>query len=148
MVSYVTHLECSYTGKHYSSDGLHSVSDAGKPLLVRYDLGRLGREVSRADIEASSEPGFWRYSPLLPVAESENRVSLGEVITPLVSLERSARLIGAAPGKVIVKDESRLPTGSFKARGLGLAVSMAKQLGVEHLAVPVSYTHLTLPTKA
>ena len=138
VVSYVTHLECSYTGKHYSSDGLHSVSDAGKPLLVRYDLGRLGREVSRADIEASSEPGFWRYSPLLPVAESEDRVSLGEVITPLVSLERSARLIGAAPGKVIVKDESRLPTGSFKARGLGLAVSMAKQLGVEHLAVPTN----------
>ncbi len=138
MASYVTHLECSYTGKHYSSDGIHSVSDEGKPLLVRYDLGRLGREVSRADIEASSEPGFWRYSPLLPVAESEDRVSLGEVITPLVSLERSARLIGATPGKVIVKDESRLPTGSFKARGLGLAVSMAKQLGVEHLAVPTN----------
>ena len=138
MASYVTHLECSYTGKHYSSDGIHSVSDAGKPLLVRYDLDRLGREVSRADIEASSEPGFWRYSPLLPVAEPEDRVSLGEVITPLVGLERSARLIGAAPGKVIVKDESRLPTGSFKARGLGLAVSMAKQLGVEHLAVPTN----------
>jgi len=138
VASYVTHLECSYTGKHYSSDGIHSVSDEGKPLLVRYDLGRLGREVSRADIEASSEPGFWRYSPLLPVAEPEDRVSLGEVITPLVSLERSARLIGATPGKVIVKDESRLPTGSFKARGLGLAVSMAKQLGVEHLAVPTN----------
>ncbi|MEE3277527.1 MAG: threonine synthase [Candidatus Thermoplasmatota archaeon] len=138
VASYVTHLECSYTGKHYSSDGIHSVSDEGKPLLVRYDLGRLRREVSRADIEASSEPGFWRYSPLLPVAESEDRVSLGEVITPLVSLERSARLIGATPGKVIVKDESRLPTGSFKARGLGLAVSMAKQLGVEHLAVPTN----------
>ncbi|MDP6920659.1 MAG: threonine synthase [Candidatus Thalassarchaeum sp.] len=138
MASYVTHLECSYTGKHYSSDGIHSVSDEGKPLLVRYDLGRLRREISRADIEASSEPGFWRYSPLLPVAEPEDRVSLGEVITPLVSLERSARLLGATPGKVIVKDESRLPTGSFKARGLGLAVSMAKQLGVEHLAVPTN----------
>jgi threonine synthase len=138
VASYVTHLECSYTGKHYSSDGIHSVSDEGKPLLVRYDLGRLRREISRADIEASSEPGFWRYSPLLPVAEPEDRVSLGEVITPLVSLERSARLLGATPGKVIVKDESRLPTGSFKARGLGLAVSMAKQLGVEHLAVPTN----------
>ena len=118
--------------------GVRTVSESGKPLLVRYDLDRMGREVSREDIESSSEPGFWRYSPLLPVAESEDRVSLGEVITPLVSLERSARLIGAAPGKVIVKDESRLPTGSFKARGLGLAVSMAKQLGVEHLAVPTN----------
>lgn len=138
MASYVSHLECAYTGQHYTADGIHSISDVGKPLLVRYDLKRLGREISRADIENSLEPGFWRYSPLLPVAESGDRVSLGEVITPLVTLERSAHLIGAMPGKVIVKDESRLPTGSFKARGLALAVSMAKQLGVEHLAVPTN----------
>ena len=138
MASYVSHLECAYTGQHYSADGLHSISKEGKPLLVRYDLSRLGSEISRTDIEASSEPGFWRYSALLPVAKPEDRVSLGEVITPLVSLERSAHLIGAAPGKVLVKDESRLPTGSFKARGLALAVSMAKQLGVGHLAVPTN----------
>ena len=138
MASYVSHLECAYTGQHYSADGLHSISKEGKPLLVRYDLNRLGSEISRTDVEASSEPGFWRYSALLPVAKSEDRVSLGEVITPLVSLERSAHLIGAAPGKVLVKDESRLPTGSFKARGLALAVSMAKQLGVGHLAVPTN----------
>ena len=138
MGSYVSHLECAYTGQHYSADGLHSISDVGKPLIVRYDLGRLGREISRADIENSTESGFWRYSPLLPVEKLEDRVSLGEVITPLIELERSAHLIGAAPGKVIVKDESRLPTGSFKARGLALAVSMAKQLGVGHLAVPTN----------
>ena len=138
MASYVSHLECAYTGQHYSADGLHSISKEGKPLLVRYDLSRLGSEISRTDIEASSEPGFWRYSALLPVAKPEDRVSLGEVITPLVSLERSAHLIGAAPGKVLVKDESRLPTGSFKARGLALAVSMAKQFGVGHLAVPTN----------
>ena len=138
MASYVSHLECAYTGQHYSADGLHSISKEGKPLLVRYDLNRLGSEISRTDVEASSEPGFWRYSALLPVAKPEDRVSLGEVITPLVSLERSAHLIGAAPGKVLVKDESRLPTGSFKARGLALAVSMAKQLGVGHLAVPTN----------
>ena len=138
MDSYVSHLECAYTGQHYSADGLHSISDVGKPLIVKYDLRRLGREISRSDIEISSEPGFWRYSPLLPVAKLEDRVSLGEVITPLVKLERSAHLIGAAQGKVIVKDESRLPTGSFKARGLALAVSMAKQLGVKHLAVPTN----------
>ena len=138
MASYVSHLECAYTGQHYPANGLHSISDDGKPLLVRYDLSRLGSEISRADIEASTEPGFWRYSALLPVAKPEDRVSLGEVITPLISLERSAHLIGAAPGKVLVKDESRLPTGSFKARGLALAVSMAKQLGVGHLAVPTN----------
>ena len=138
MASYVSHLECAYTGQHYPADGLHSISEEGKPLLVRYDLSRLGSEISRADIEASSEPGFWRYSALLPVAKPEDRVSLGEVITPLIGLERSAHLIGAVPGNVLVKDESRLPTGSFKARGLALAVSMAKQLGVGHLAVPTN----------
>jgi len=138
VASYVSHLECAYTGQHYSADGLHTISKEGKPLLVRYDLSRLGSEISRTVIEASSEPGFWRYSALLPVAKPEDRVSLGEVITPLVRLERSAHLIGAAPGKVLVKDESRLPTGSFKARGLALAVSMAKQLGVGHLAVPTN----------
>ena len=138
MASYVSHLECAYTGQHYPADGLHSISEEGKPLLVRYNLSRLGSEIDRADIEASPEPGFWRYSALLPVAKPEDRISLGEVITPLVGLERSAHLIGAAPGKVLVKDESRLPTGSFKARGLALAVSMAKQFGVGHLAVPTN----------
>jgi len=119
VASYVSHLECAYTGQHYPADGLHSISEEGKPLLVRYNLSRLGSEIDRADIEASPEPGFWRYSALLPVAKPEDRISLGEVITPLVGLERSAHLIGAAPGKVLVKDESRLPTGSFKARGAG-----------------------------
>ena len=102
------------------------------------DLGRLGSEVSREDIENSTEPGFWRYSPLLPVSKSGNRVSLGEVVTPLVRLNSSAEFLGVGSGSIIVKDESRLPTGSFKARGLGLAVSMAKELGLEHLAIPTN----------
>lgn len=118
--------------------GVRTVSESGKPLLVRYDLDRMGREVSREDIESSSEPGFWRYSPLLPVEREEHRISLGEVMTPLVSLDHSASVLGADPGRVLVKDESRLPTGSFKARGLALAVSMAKQLGLAHLAVPTN----------
>jgi len=119
-------------------EGVKTVSESGKPLLVRYDLDRMGMEVSREDIGSSLEPGFWRYSPLLPVERAEHRISLGEVITPLVPLERSASSLGAEPGKILVKDESRLPTGSFKARGLALAVSMAKQLGIDHLAVPTN----------
>ena len=138
MTCYVSHLECSVTGKKYEAGKIHTVSDSGKPLLVRYDLGRLGSEVSREDIENSTEPGFWRYSPLLPVSKSGNRVSLGEVVTPLVRLDSSAEFLGVGSGSIIVKDESRLPTGSFKARGLGLAVSMAKELGLEHLAIPTN----------
>ena len=138
MTCYVSHLECSVTGKKYKAGEVHTFSDVGKPLIVRYDLERLGSEVSRNDIENSTEPGFWRYSPLLPVSHESNRVSLGEVITPLVRLDSSAEYLGVGSGSIIVKDESRLPTGSFKARGLGLAVSMAKELGLKHLAVPTN----------
>ncbi|MFL2493130.1 MAG: threonine synthase [Candidatus Thalassarchaeum sp.] len=138
MPCYVSHLECSETGEKYETGGVHTLSTSGKPLLVSYDLGRLGAEVSREDIENSSEPGFWRYSPLLPVADASNRVSLGEVVTPLIQLDSSAEYLGVGSGSIIIKDESRLPTGSFKARGLCLAVSMAKELGLEHLAIPTN----------
>tara|TARA_Y100000588_G_scaffold301581_1_gene323543 strand:+ start:4811 stop:6031 length:1221 start_codon:yes stop_codon:yes gene_type:complete len=138
MESYVSHLECAYSGERYEPGSVHTVSDQGMPILVRYDLEAMRDGVSRSSIENSIEPGFWRYSPLLPVRSKDNRVSLGEVVTPLVDLGMSAQLLGVDQGTVTVKDESRLPTGSFKARGLGLAVSMAKELGVEHLAIPTN----------
>ncbi len=136
--TYVTHLECSMTGKEYPAGQVHGLSEVGRPLVVRYDLQRLAAEVSKEDIANSAEPGFWRYSSMLPVANPENRVSLGEVVTPLIDLNLSAPGLGALPGKAIVKDEGRLPTGSFKARGLCLAVSMAKEFGIEHLAIPTN----------
>lgn len=136
--TFVSHLECSISGKTYEAGKIHGLSDEGRPLLVRYDLEKMGKAVSRSDIENSKEPGFWRYAPMLPVTKAENRVSLGEVVTPLIPLEHSAGLLGAKPGKAIVKDEGRLPTGSFKARGLCLAVSMAKEFGIEHIAIPTN----------
>ena len=136
--TYVTHLECSMTGKQYPAGQVHGLSEVGRPLLVRYDLDKLAADVSKADIAASNEAGFWRYSPMLPVANPENRISLGEVVTPLIDLNLSAQGLGALPGKAIVKDEGRLPTGSFKARGLCLAVSMAKEFGLDHLAIPTN----------
>ena len=136
--TFVSHLECSLTGKTYEAGIAHGLSEAGRPLLVRYDLEAMGKAVSRDDISGSTEPGFWRYAPMLPVTKAENRVSLGEVMTPLIALDRSASVLGAKPGKAIVKDEGRLPTGSFKARGLCLAVSMAKEFGIEHLAIPTN----------
>ncbi|MDA0663720.1 MAG: threonine synthase [Proteobacteria bacterium] len=136
--TYVTHLECSITGKRYEAGMVHGLSEAGRPLLVRYDLERLAAAVSKDDIAASDAPGFWRYAPFLPVEKPENRISLGEVVTPLIPLDRSAAALGARPGKAIVKDEGRLPTGSFKARGLCLAVSMAREFGLDHLAIPTN----------
>src|SRR5579864_4519645 len=133
--SYATHLECSATGERYDIGRLQGLSAAGKPLLVRYDLAALAREVSRDEIERRA-PGLWRWRELLPVTSERHIVSLGEVETPLIALERSARPAGfTAP---VVKDEGRLPTGSFKARGLALAVSMAASFDVRRVAIPTN----------
>jgi threonine synthase len=129
--SFVTHLECSLTGELYPADEIHGLSAAGRPLLVRYDLDAIGKRLRRADIE-QRPTDMWRWRELLPVRRSEDIVSLGEIETPLIPLPRSA---GAA---VVVKDEGRLPTGSFKARGLVIAVSMAKALGVTRIAMPTN----------
>ncbi len=133
--TFVSHLECSISGEHYEADQRHGLSEKGRPLLVRYDLEAVKAAVSRDDL-ALREPDFWRYRELLPVRQAENIVSLGEAMTPLVRLGNTERSLGV--GEVIVKDEGRLPTGSFKARGLALAVSMAKELGVARTAMPTN----------
>ena len=135
---YVTHLECSITGKKYPANEIQGLSEVGRPLLVRYDLEKIRKEISREEISNSKIDGLWRYSPLLPVKNPENRISLGEVITPLIKLENSVSYSKINKGCVLVKDEGRLPTGSFKARGLCMAVSMAKQFKLKHLAIPTN----------
>jgi threonine synthase len=131
--TFVTHLECSLTGERYPADTLQTLSRAGKPLLVRYDLDGVRRALPRERL-ATRPQTLWRYRELLPVRRSENVVSLGEVMTPLIALPRLAAALSAG-GEILVKDEGRLPTGSFKARGLALAVSMAKELGVGAMAM-------------
>ena len=135
---YVTHLECSITGKKYPANEIQGLSEVGRPLLVRYDLEKIKKEISREEITNSKIDGLWRYSPLLPVKSPEDRISLGEVITPLIKLENSVSYSKIDKGCVLVKDEGRLPTGSFKARGLCMAVSMAKQFKLKHLAIPTN----------
>jgi threonine synthase len=134
--TFVTHLECSLTGERYPADTLAGLSRAGRPLLVRYDLDGVRRALPRAAL-AERPQTLWRYRELLPVRRPENVVSLGEVVTPLIALPRLAGLL-ANGGEILVKDEGRLPTGSFKARGLALAVSMAKELGVTAMAMPTN----------
>jgi threonine synthase len=133
---FTTHLECSATGKRYPADQLHGLSEAGKPLLVRYDLEALRRAVSKEDLAGRATGGFWRYREFLPVRRSADVVSLGEVVTPLIETPAAARLHGAK--ELLVKDEGCLPTGSFKARGLALAVSMAKSFGIKRMAMPTN----------
>ena len=133
--TFVTHLECSYTGKVYPADKLHGLSDEGKPLLVRYDLEKLSKSVTKESL-IMRPPEFWRYRELLPVRESKNIVRLGEIMTPLLPAYNLQHEWGS--GEILIKDEGRLPTGSFKARGLALAVAMAKELGVKRMAMPTN----------
>ncbi|MFT6518125.1 MAG: threonine synthase [Candidatus Azotimanducaceae bacterium] len=133
--TFVTHLECSATGKHYPSDQLHNLSEAGKPLLVRYDLEALGNALSKKDLSRRA-PELWRYREFLPVRQASNIVRLGEVMTPILPSTYLQTLLSMP--SVLVKDEGRLPTGSFKARGVALAVSMGKELGVTRMAMPTN----------
>jgi threonine synthase len=128
--SFITHLECGLTGEAYEADTLHGLSRSGRPLLVRYDLDGLAAALDKATL-ARRPPDLWRYREFLPVRRPENVVSLGEVMTPIIATP--------AMGEGLhVKDEGRLPTGSFKARGLVMAVSMAKELGVTRMAMPTN----------
>lgn len=133
--TFVTHLECSRTGERLEADRLWNLSPTGAPILVRYDLAGIGRALSKAAL-AERPPDLWRYREFLPVRRAENIVSLGEALTPLIALPRLARRHSG--GELIVKDEGRLPTGSFKARGVALAASMAKELGVKKVAMPTN----------
>jgi len=122
-------------GDHYAADQIHNLSKAQKPLSVHYDLEGIARSVTKEQL-ANRPSGMWRYREFLPVRKTENVVSLGEVCTPLVDCPRLAQRLNAR--QLMIKDESRLPTGSFKARGLCLAVSMAKELGIQRLAMPTN----------
>ena len=132
---YVKYLQCSKCGKIYEANRLHQLCQCGKPLLVRYDLERIRKEVKRDDI-ASRVNSLWRYRELLPVRDDGNIVSMGEGMTPLVHCRRLGERIGLS--NLYLKDEGMIPTGSFKARGAAVGVSMAKELGVSTLAMPTN----------
>ncbi len=134
MASFVTHLEAALDGTQLDATKLQTTHE-GRPLLVRYDLEAVRRAVNRADLAARA-PGLWRYRELLPLERDENIVSLGERSSPLLPCPRLGAELGLE--RLWIKDESQLPTGSFKARGLCMAVSRAKELGVRRLAIPTA----------
>ena len=128
------HLECSKCNEIYPHTVPQNVCAAcGKPLLARYTLEQLAGTWT-PDTLLSRPASLWRYMELLPISDPEDIVSLGETMTPLVHAKRLGAKFGLT--EVWVKDESRLPTGSFKARGLAMAVSKAKSLGLRALAIP------------
>ncbi|HMQ22949.1 MAG TPA: threonine synthase [Planctomycetota bacterium] len=134
--NYVTHLECSESGERYEKGVAHNLSRLGKPLLVRYDLEAMARDLDPGALRATSrhgrDRGFWRYRAFLPVTDPQHELDLGESMTPIIDVTPP----GAKPQTLWLKDEAQLPTASFKARGLALAVAMAKEVGATHLAMP------------
>ena len=130
----VTHLECGACRLRHEARRLHNLcTQCGKPLLVRYDLEGASKSLTKENL-VNRQPDLWRYREVLPVERSENVVTLGEGLTPLVHALRLGASLGMS--ELYIKDEGQNPTQSFKARGMTAAVSMAKELGVEKLAVP------------
>ena len=128
-----THLECTATGDTFDSEQLIGLSPTGKPLFARYDEAAV-RDRFTMDAVECRRADLWRYSEMLPVRDPAARVALGEGWTPLLDSERTAARLGVR--RLLIKDEGQNPTGSFKARGLCLAVSRALELGASELALP------------
>jgi threonine synthase len=132
-MSFVTHLESALDGTVLAADTIQT-THRDRPLWVRYDLDAVKHSVAREDLGQRPHT-MWRYQELLPIAPPQDgAVSLGETMTPLVPCPRLAEALGM--DALLIKDESRLPTGSFKSRGMAVAISMAKRFGVRRVAVP------------
>ena len=127
-----SYLECSRCSRHYQAGQLLNLCECGGPLLVRYDLASVRSNWKREQLD-SGEESMWRYAPVLP-ADREAAITLKEGWTPLMHAERLGKKLGL--DNLWIKDEGRNPTDSFKARGLSCAVTMAKKLGAQKLAIP------------
>ena len=129
---FVTHLESALDGTQFPPGKVYSVHQ-GRPLVVKYDLPAVKKAIRREEL-ATRPPTLWRYRELLPLPESDTPVTFGEGMSPVLPCPRLGQEMGLP--LLFIKDESQLPTGSFKSRGMAAAVSMAKHLGLTHLAVP------------
>lgn len=134
MKSYLTHLECTMCGAQCDAEKPHrTCTKCGKVLFPRYDLQRLRREMSR-DVFVSRPATLWRFYELLPVRDEANVVTLGEGGTPLLHATNLAKKLGVK--NLYIKDEGLNPTATFKARGMAVAVSRAKELGIKRFSLP------------
>jgi threonine synthase len=134
MACHVTHLEGAIDGQQFEPGHIYT-THKDRPFWVRYDLKAIGREIDREQI-ARRPPDIWRWRELLPVCHESSIVSLGERTTPLLQCSRLGAKLGL--NNLWIKDDSQLPTGSFKSRGQAVAISMAKELGIHRLAIPTA----------
>ncbi|GHU44943.1 threonine synthase [Spirochaetia bacterium] len=135
MKSFITGLVCPKCKKHYDHGQIQHLCDCGSPLLVEYDLHGAGKHINPESIKNRSA-NLWRYAELLPVQDEANIVSLGEGWTPLQKLDNAGKRYGF--GRLLLKDEGIIPTGTFKARGAAVGISKARELNVEAVAMPTN----------
>ncbi len=136
MTSFVSHLECANCFERYDAELVQGLCvKCQRPLWVRYDLDAVGRHFTKPML-SDRDPTLWRYRELLPVRDAAGIITLGETVTPLLAAPRLAAAFGLR--ELLVKDESRLPTGSFKARGMAMAISRANELGIRRVAAPTA----------
>ncbi len=131
---FVTHLESAIDGTRFRPGQIYTVHE-GRPLWVRYDLARVRSSLRPAEL-VGRPPSLWRYRELLPLPGGVEPVTLGEGMTPVLPCSRLGGELGLS--QLVVKDESQLPTGTFKSRGMAVAVSMARALGLKRLVVPTA----------
>jgi len=134
MTRYVTHLEGGIDGEKLPADQLLTVHK-DRPIWVRYDLAAVAKVLTKERLKARHET-LWRYRELLPYFDEADIVSLGERVSPLLKCDRLGATFGL--NNLWIKDESQLPTGSFKSRGMAMAITMAKRLGVKRVALPTA----------
>ena len=133
-MNFLSHLECSQCGRRYDAGVVRGLCETcQRPLLARYDLDAAGQAIKPSP---SRSRDVWRFHELQPVQDARFRFSLNEGGTPLVTADRLAKAIEVPPGTLFIKDESPNPTGSFKARGMAVAVSRAVELGAKSLSAP------------
>ncbi len=159
--SHVEELVCPKCGSSYNPMEVQTLCTCGTPLITRYDLEGAKETLTKESLK-NRETTMWRYHELLPVADRANVVSLGEGMTPLLECKRLGEGLGL--NNIMIKDEGRNPTGTFKARGASAGVSKAKEVGIESITIPTngnagaawaSYTaragmgaHIIMPTSA
>lgn len=131
---YVSHLEGAIDGSHFPPGKVYTLHE-GRPLWLRYDLAKIQSAVNPADF-VTREASLWRYRELLPLPADGQPVTLGEGMSPIIPCPRLGQQMGLE--NLFVKDESQLPTGSFKSRGMTMAVSMANYFGLKRLAIPTA----------
>ena len=132
-MTFLEKLECTRCDASYSPDQPHNLCRCGAPLFARYRLQEIKRRLKRDHI-LIRPPNMWRYREILPIAEEKDIISLGEGFTPLIPAQNLGQKLGLE--NLWIKDESMNPTGSFKARGMSAAISMAKKLGIKEVCLP------------